>query len=125
MSAPTLDDRWLHRLNLLQLALVAVMILLPIAWMLLSSFKPSSQVTAYPPTVVFSPTLDNYRQLFQTTPFSAYTWNSLVVTAGSTALGLPVLGIMPKPSAQFKLGGKRLSLMQQRLVTSLPAPQKG
>lgn len=41
------------------------------------------------------------------------------------ALGLPVLGVMPKPTAQFKLGNKRLSLMQQRLVTSLPAPQKG
>lgn len=43
----------------------------------------------------------------------------------TTALGLPVLGVMPKPTAQFKLGNKRLSLMQQRLVTSLPAPQKG
>ena len=41
------------------------------------------------------------------------------------ALGLPVLGVMPKPTAKFKLGNKRLSLMQQRLVTSLPAPQKG
>lgn len=41
------------------------------------------------------------------------------------ALGLPVLGVMPKPNAQLKLGNKRLSLMQQRLVTSLPAPQKG
>lgn len=40
------------------------------------------------------------------------------------ALGLPVLGVMPRPNAQLKLGGKRLSLMQQRLVTSLPAPQK-
>jgi succinoglycan biosynthesis transport protein ExoP len=40
-------------------------------------------------------------------------------------LGLPVIGVMPKPNAQMKLGGKRLSLMQQRLVASLPAPQKG
>lgn len=44
----------------------------------------------------------------------------------TASLGLPVLGVMPKPTAQFKLGGKRnLSLMQQRLVNSLPAPQKG
>ena len=43
----------------------------------------------------------------------------------TTALGLPVLGVMPKPTASFKLGKQRLSLMQQRLVTSLPAPQKG
>lgn len=43
----------------------------------------------------------------------------------TSALGLPVLGIMPKPTARPKTGNKRLSLMQQRLVTSLPAPQKG
>lgn len=43
----------------------------------------------------------------------------------TTAVGLPILGVMPKPSETFKLGKKRLSLMQQRLVTSLPAPQKG
>jgi uncharacterized protein involved in exopolysaccharide biosynthesis len=43
----------------------------------------------------------------------------------TAAVGLPVLGVMPKPTATFKLGRQRLSLMQQRLVTSLPAPQKG
>lgn len=43
----------------------------------------------------------------------------------SVAVGLPVLGVMPRPNAQLKLGSKKLSLMQQRLVTSLPAPQKG
>jgi uncharacterized protein involved in exopolysaccharide biosynthesis len=43
----------------------------------------------------------------------------------TTAVGLPVLGVMPKPTATVKLGKQRLSLMQQRLVTSLPAPQKG
>jgi chain length determinant protein EpsF len=43
----------------------------------------------------------------------------------TTTVGLPVLGVMPKPTAKLKLGRQRLSLMQQRLVTSLPAPQKG
>ncbi len=87
-----IPDEWVRRLNTLQVAIVAVLILAPIAWMVLSSFKPSAEVTAYPPTLVFAPTLDNYRQLFGTTPFGRYTWNSLVVTAGSTAIGL-VLGV--------------------------------
>ena len=54
-----MDERWIRRLNTLQVVLVAVVILLPIAWMVLGSFKPSSQVTAYPPRLFFSPTLDN------------------------------------------------------------------
>jgi uncharacterized protein involved in exopolysaccharide biosynthesis len=40
-------------------------------------------------------------------------------------LGLPVLGTMPKPNAKRVLGRHKLSLMQQRLVASLPAPQRG
>ena len=45
------------------------------------------EVTAYPPTLWFMPTLENYRQLFETTPFAHYTWNSAVITIGSTAIG--------------------------------------
>jgi multiple sugar transport system permease protein len=87
-----LSDEWMHRLNTMQVLAVAVLILLPIAWMVLSSLKPSAEVTAYPPKFLFAPTLDNYRQLFQTTPFLEYTWNSMVVTVGSTLIGL-VLGV--------------------------------
>jgi polysaccharide biosynthesis transport protein len=38
------------------------------------------------------------------------------------ALGLPVLGVMPKPGAKLHLGGNRRSLLQQRLLAPLPAP---
>lgn len=92
MRRTTLDDRWIRRLNTAQIVVVAFLILLPIFWMVLGSFKPSSQVTAYPPKLFFTPTLDNYRQLFQTTPFAHYTWNSAVVTMGSTLIGL-LLGV--------------------------------
>jgi multiple sugar transport system permease protein len=87
-----MSDAWVQRLNTLQVLVVAVLILAPIAWMVMSSFKPPAEVTAYPPRFVFSPTLDNYRQLFQTTPFLHYTWNSVVITVGSTLIGL-VLGV--------------------------------
>jgi multiple sugar transport system permease protein len=86
------DDALIRRLNTLQIALVGLIILAPIAWMVLASFKPSAEVTAYPPKLFFTPTLDNYRQLFGTTPFAHYTWNSLVITIGSTVIGI-VLGV--------------------------------
>jgi len=86
------DDALIRRLNTLQIALVGLIILAPIAWMVLASFKPSAEVTAYPPRLFFTPTLDNYRQLFGTTPFAHYTWNSLVITVGSTVIGI-VLGV--------------------------------
>jgi uncharacterized protein involved in exopolysaccharide biosynthesis len=43
----------------------------------------------------------------------------------STAVGLPVLGVLPKPNATKKFGGKNVPLLQQRLLTSLPAPARG
>ncbi|WP_315761893.1 MULTISPECIES: carbohydrate ABC transporter permease [unclassified Bradyrhizobium] len=81
-------DRWIRRLNTLQLVIAGALIMAPTVWMVLSSFKPSFEVTAYPPALVFSPTLQNYVELTRTTPFLSYALNSLVVTVGSTTLGL-------------------------------------
>ncbi|MGA2989209.1 MAG: carbohydrate ABC transporter permease [Candidatus Korobacteraceae bacterium] len=83
-----MSEKWVNRLNHLQLAMVALVVLAPVAWMVLSSFKPSSEVTAYPPKLLFSATLDNYRQLFHTTPFARYALNSFWVSTGSTLIGL-------------------------------------
>ena len=75
---------WLYT----QYAIVCVVILTPIAWTVLSSFKPSAAVTAYPPALVFSPTLENYARLFTTMPLLQYGLNSVVIAGGSTLLGL-------------------------------------
>lgn len=42
-----------------------------------------------------------------------------------STLGLPLLGVMPKPGAKLKLGHKHVSAMQQRLMAALPKPAKG
>ncbi len=41
------------------------------------------------------------------------------------ALGLPVLGLMPKPGTQLQLGAGRVSPMQQRLMAPLPQSTQG
>ena len=48
-----MNDRNLQRLTQLQLLLISLAVLVPVAWMVLSSFKPSAQVTAYPPKLIF------------------------------------------------------------------------
>ena len=82
------DSPWLDRLNLLLLVLAGVIVMTPTAWMVLSSFKPSHEVTAFPPSLIFEPTLENYARLNSQTPFLRYAMNSLIVTVGSTVLGL-------------------------------------
>lgn len=88
MSDRTLSDRLIGFLNTLQLALAGLMVIVPTLWMVLSSFKQSYEVTAYPPTIFFTPTLSNYATLSQTTPFLHYGLNSIIVTVGSTLIGL-------------------------------------
>ncbi|HZR90574.1 MAG TPA: carbohydrate ABC transporter permease [Bradyrhizobium sp.] len=104
MNGPPISDGLLRRLNTLQLIVAGVIIMAPVVWMVLSSFKPSFEVTAYPPTLIFSPTAENYSQLIKTTPFFAYAVNSLIVTIGSAGLGL-LFGI----PAAFAVSWTRIS----------------
>jgi multiple sugar transport system permease protein len=70
------------------LSAVLLLLLAPLAWMVASAFKPRTEITAFPPRLLFEPTLDNFRELFGRTDFVLNTWNSLVVATGSTVLSL-------------------------------------
>ena len=68
--------------------------LVPLAWMVLSSFKGSADVTAATPQVLFEPTLENYRGLFSgANDLTPYIWHS-VVAAGTSAVLAVVLGTL-------------------------------
>ncbi len=71
-----------------QLILVLTILALPIAWTFLLAFKPRTEVAALPPKLIFTPTLENFVELFGRNDFLKHTWNSLIVASGSTALGL-------------------------------------
>ena len=63
-------------LTWLQVAILIVVLFSPIVWMVMASFKNRVDITAYPPRFLFTPTLDNYRQLLLQTDFAEYTLNS-------------------------------------------------
>jgi multiple sugar transport system permease protein len=84
--------RLLKAVEAIQLGAVLVVLVLPIAWTFLSAFKPRTEVAAIPPRLVFTPTLDNFAELFGRNDFLDNTLNSLIVATGSTLLGL-ALGV--------------------------------
>lgn len=60
-------------------------------WMLSLSLKPNVENIAYPP--IFIPrslTFDNFRAVFENSPFGLYALNSFVVATASTAISLAV-----------------------------------
>jgi multiple sugar transport system permease protein len=99
-----------------QVALYAVAGLLlsvwafPVLWALLTSFKTERDVLAYPPVVVFAPTLANYREvLFGASSILPNLWSSLVVTGSTTLLTMLIATPAAYALARLRFPGKRSS----------------
>ncbi|HIW99031.1 MAG TPA: carbohydrate ABC transporter permease, partial [Candidatus Nesterenkonia stercoripullorum] len=59
----------------------------PVLWMVMTSFKQENEAASSPPTFIFSPTLDQYRNIFSSDA-GGYFLNSFIATAVSTLLVL-------------------------------------
>ncbi len=66
---------------------VALLMSVPVIWMVLSSLKSESSYTQYPPVLVPDPIhWDNYLHAFTWIPFLQYAWNSTFLATGFSLL---------------------------------------
>ena len=103
-----------RRLRTLILVAVAALLLavwaFPVLWALLTSFKTERDVLAYPPTVIFEPTLRNYRDvLFGSASILPNLVSSTIVAGASTLLTLVFAIPAAYALARLDLPGKRAS----------------
>lgn len=92
-------ELWLRRIAL---TLVVVFFMFPIVWIVLMSFQTNETILRMPPSVMFEPTLSNYRALITgrlesaagvlDIEFMQNLMNSVILSVGSVALAL-VLGV--------------------------------
>jgi multiple sugar transport system permease protein len=76
------------------LGVILLWTVVPLAWMLISSFKPAEDLTASDPVLAFSPTLDHYDALFSGgNNIGPYIRNSLIAAGASTIIAV-VLGCL-------------------------------
>jgi multiple sugar transport system permease protein len=68
--------------------LIAAAFALPYLYVLLSSFKTPIDNIALPPRILFTPTLDNYRAIFDNAPLFRFLRNTIVVATASTAVAM-------------------------------------
>jgi sorbitol/mannitol transport system permease protein len=66
--------------------LVALLLFFPIGWMVLTSFKSEGDATS--PSLLFSPTLASYGEVFARADYFRFAVNSIVISVGGTALAL-------------------------------------
>jgi len=82
----------------------------PVLWGLLTSFKTERDVLAYPPLIVFEPTLSNYKEvLFGATSILPNLWSSVVVATASTLLTMLFAVPAAYAIARLRYPGKRTS----------------
>ncbi len=82
----------------------------PVVWGLLTSFKTERDVLAYPPVWLFTPTLDNYREvLFGTSSILPNLWSSVIVATASTLLTMVIAVPAAYALARLRYPGKKAS----------------
>ena len=86
------------------IVVITVLWILPVAWIIATAFKP--RVDVYSLAVLFKPTLDNVIASFQT-PYllGSRLLNSVLVTAGTLAIAIPVSTAAAYAFSRFRYPG--------------------
>ena len=101
----------------LRLALGAAVLLLfiaawafPILWSVLNAFKTEQDILAFPPKLVFTPTLAAYRDvLFGSASILPNLWSSFVISAGTTIVTMALAIPAAYALARLRVPGKRFA----------------
>ncbi|MDQ0303661.1 carbohydrate ABC transporter permease [Ancylobacter polymorphus] len=101
---------------------VALLIFFPILWTFLTSFKTEGEaINSHPSFLFFDWTLENYETVNQRSDYLAHFWNSVVISLGSTVLGL-IIAVPAAWSMAFVPGKRTKDLLMWMLSTKmLPA----
>ncbi|MEB3290257.1 MAG: carbohydrate ABC transporter permease [Leptolyngbya sp.] len=114
----TLSQRivhWPHWRTLLIygiLLIIALVMVFPMLWLVSTSFKgPTENLLATPPQLIpQSPTLANYRQVWQSNPFLQYFLNSTIVAGLTVAINLLLCSLAAYPLARLSFLGREAIL---------------
>jgi len=89
-------------------------------WMVTLSLKTQVDAAGYPPHFFrFAVTFKNYAEVFHKNPFLLYIWNSSVVAAGTTILGLAVGLPAAFSIARWRQQGLALTVLVARIVPGI------
>jgi multiple sugar transport system permease protein len=108
-------------LLLLAALAASALVLLPIAIIVFTAFKPVAEVNAFPPTLLPEVwTLDNFAQIFEELPFARLIVNSFIFAGGVTAFALVFDSLAAYALARIDFRGSRVLLIA--IIASLMIP---
>jgi sorbitol/mannitol transport system permease protein len=98
---------------------VGLAIFFPVLWTILTSFKTEASAVASPPEFLGADwTLENYAEVWQRSDYPRFFWNSVVISVGSTLLGLAI-AIPAAWSMAFVPGKRTKDLLMWMLSTKM------
>ncbi len=98
---------------------VALVIFFPVLWMIITSFKTEASAVASPPQLFSASwTLENYTEIWARSDYPRFFWNSVVISLGSTLLGLAI-AIPDAWSMAFVPGRRTKDLLMWMLSTKM------
>jgi sorbitol/mannitol transport system permease protein len=98
---------------------VGLVIFFPVLWTILTSFKTESSAVASPPQFLGADwTLENYAAVWSRSDYPRFFWNSVVISVGSTVLGLAI-AIPAAWSMAFVPGRRTKDLLMWMLSTKM------
>jgi len=98
---------------------VGLIIFFPVFWTILTSFKTEASAVASPPEFLAADwTLENYADVWSRSDYPRFFWNSVVISIGSTLLGLAI-AIPAAWSMAFAPGKRTKDLLMWMLSTKM------
>jgi sorbitol/mannitol transport system permease protein len=98
---------------------VGLLIFFPVFWTILTSFKTEVSAVASPPQLFTADwTLENYAEVWQRSDYPRFFWNSVILSVGSTLLGLAI-AIPAAWSMAFVSGKRTKDLLMWMLSTKM------
>ncbi|ABR61286.1 ABC transporter permease subunit [Sinorhizobium medicae] len=90
------------------IVLVLGFIVFPIAWMIITSFKPADAIMVSPPRFLFTPTLENYVHAIYDKNFLFYIKNTLFISVASTIIVVVTGSLAAYSFARYNVGDGHL-----------------
>ncbi|MDD7943248.1 sugar ABC transporter permease [Microbacterium sp. NE2HP2] len=112
-------NRFLTVLIHVELLIVAIIVLYPLAWIVGSSFG-SGRSLAQASAIPADPTLANYIRLFAETPFATWYGNSLFVAVSNMVISVLLSAIAAYVFARLRFAGRRLGLLVMLVIQIFP-----
>lgn len=105
----------------LLLSFVVVLVLMPILWMFISSFKPKGQIISYPPTFwAKEVTLENFSKLGRRIPILKYVNNSVLYALLTTIPGVFINALAGYAFARLKFKGRNVLFILTLATMMIP-----